>query len=665
MLPSQPSLYLTLTLFLVTLDPARKSIQIGETMTSSNGEKAPSKDVKGSSFKAILAKLRKRHIIETLAAFIAGGWLFLEFVDRILIAHYELNKKWLDVSFVTLLGALLCIILWRWFSSTEKRPGNVKVEVLLVPLIILIALAIDLNLILQMAGIPGKKLLIAIVAFLLGIAWVIFKLSQWAAGMPETGKKEVVVPPPTMARPEKSMVVLPFVNISPEEGQEYFCDGMTEEIITDLSHVHDLLVISRNSAMTFKGTQKKTDEIAREVNVRYVLEGSVRKAGNDLRITAQLIDATNDVHLWADKYTGNLDDVFDIQEKVSRSIVDALKLKLTPDEKRRIAEKPISDIVAYECYLKANAEVYKMTGDAMNRAIRNLQDALDILGDNALLYVGMAWAYLQLVNIGVEHEESLARAEEFAKKALAIDQGFAKAHAMLGIIACWSDPRAAYDHLKKAFSISPDDVFVLFGFLLYYVQGAGKIAAAAPLLERVVQVDPLDLGTRWMQGGIHFYNGEYSLALTPWQKLYDMNPENPLAQFYLAAIMVYLGRLDSAFSIIDQNAKATPSNAFTKLGLVLKYATLKDKDRAFQLMTPDFRKTCQRDITFSHHLAGIFTLLGEEKEALDWLENAVNRGFINYPLLAEKDPWLANLRGEPRFKKLMKQVKYEWEHFEV
>ncbi len=483
--------------------------------------------------------------------------------------------------------------------------------------------------------------------------------------MPETGKKEVVVSPIATARPEKSIVVLPFVNISPEEGQEYFCDGMTEEIITDLSHVHDLLVISRNSAMTFKGTQKKTQEIAKEVNVRYVLEGSVRKSGNDLRITAQLIDASNDAHVWAEKYSGTLNDVFDIQEKVARTIVDTLKLKLTPDEKRRIAEKPISDIVAYECYLKANAEVYKMTGDAMNRAIRNLQDALGILGDNAHLYVGMAWAYLQLVNIGVEHEESLAKAEEFAKKALAIDQGFAKAHAMLGIIACWRDPWAAYDHLKKAFSISPDDPLVLMGFLLYYVQAAGKLVAVSPLLERVIQVDPLDFGTRWMQGGIHFYNGEYSLALTPWQKLYDINPENPVAQFYLAATMVYLGKLDSAFSVIDQSANATPSVAFTKLGLVLKYAVLKDNDKVFREMTPDFRKTCQRDITFSHHLAGIFSLLGEENEALDWLENAVNRGFINYPLLAEKDPWLASLRGSPRFKKLMERVKYEWEHFEV
>lgn len=615
-------------------------------------------------FKALFAKLRKRRIIETLAAFIGGGWLLVEVVERLLVGHYRFPEESIDVTVVSVIGALLSTLVWRWFGGTEKRPGNIKVEVLLVPLIVLVTLAIDLNLILQMAGMPGKKLLIAIIAFLLGISWLIFKLSQWAAGLPRPGKKEVELSQTSQTKSVKSIVVLPFTDLSPQKDQEYFCDGMSEEIITDLSHVHDLLVISRSSAMTFKGTQKKVREIAQELNVHYVLEGSVRKAGNDLRITAQLIDARNDTHLWAEKYSGTLDDVFDMQEKISRSIVDALKLKLSPDEQRRMAEKPIDNVAAYECYFKANVEVNKLTGDAINRAIRYLQNALDIMGDNALLYSGMAYAYLQLVNVGAEHEEFLAQAEAFAIKALAIDKEFAKAHAMLGWIAMWSNPRAANDHLKKAFSISPDDTFVLQGYAIYYVQVVGKFAAAGRLLERLIQVDPLDLVTKWLQGGVHFYNGEYGLALPPWQKLYDLYPENPIAQFYLAATMVYLGQLDSAFSIIDQRASATPNNAFTKLGLMLKYAKIEDKDKAFSEMTPDFKKTCHRDITFSHHLAGIFSLLDSKKDALDWLQNAIDRGFINYPLLAEKDPWLANIRGEERFKKLMERVKYEWEHFE-
>ena len=152
-------------------------------------------------------------------------------------------------------------------------------------------------------------------------------------------------------RQEKSIIVLPFENMSPDPDQEYFSDGLTEEIITDLSHIHDLLVISRSSAMTYKGTNKKISEIAVEVSVRFVLEGSVRRAGNKLRITAQLIDALTDTHLWAEKYNGLLDNIFDIQEKVSHSIAEALKIKLAPEEEKKILSRPIDNFHVYDLHI--------------------------------------------------------------------------------------------------------------------------------------------------------------------------------------------------------------------------------------------------------------------------------------------------------------------------
>ena len=158
-------------------------------------------------------------------------------------------------------------------------------------------------------------------------------------GESEGEPKEVVLTSEKTLVREKSIIVLPFENMSPEPDHEYFSDGLTEEIITHLSHVHELLVISRSSAMTYKGTRKKIREIAQDVNVRFVLEGSVRKAGNNLRITAQLIDGHNDTHIWGEKYSGTLDDVFDIQEKVSRSIVKSLMVQLSPAEKKHISRK--------------------------------------------------------------------------------------------------------------------------------------------------------------------------------------------------------------------------------------------------------------------------------------------------------------------------------------
>ena len=268
-------------------------------------------------------------------------------------------------------------------------------------------MAIDLAILLKIFGISGKSLLVAAVAVGLGIAWIILKSLQWAAAATASLSGPIAdcrrAPQPHLPPlPEKSIVVLPFANISPEEGQEYFCDGMTEEIITDLSHVRELLVISRSSAMTFKGTKKTIPEIARAVNVRYVLEGSVRKAGKDLRITAQLIDATTDAHIWAEKYSGSLEDVFAIQEKVSRSIAEALKLRLTPDEERQLRSRPIPDVRVYDAYLRAYYEVWKFTPEGFDRAVRLLDQILEQAGEFALIHAGFGWFQALAYDFGIQ-----------------------------------------------------------------------------------------------------------------------------------------------------------------------------------------------------------------------------------------------------------------------
>ena len=327
-------------------------------MSSQKGDTAPSKEVNESSLKSFLAKLRKRHIIETLAAFIGGGWLVIEVVERLLVSHYHFPEETIDLTVVSIISALFCTLIWRWFSGTEKRPGNVKVEVLLVPLVVLATLAIDLTILLEIAGITDQTLLITIVAICFGIAWIVFKSLRWATQAPGMRENEFSLSKQVETSPEKSIAVLPFKNMSLDEGQEYFCDGMTVEVISDLSNVRSLRVISRSSAMTFKGTSKTIPEIARELSVQYVLEGSVRKAGNDLKIAAQLIDALRDTHIWTEKYSGTIEDVFEIQDKVSQSIVGALKLNLTPAESQMIAARPIRDPQAYDRWLRTRQESY-------------------------------------------------------------------------------------------------------------------------------------------------------------------------------------------------------------------------------------------------------------------------------------------------------------------
>ena len=577
-----------------------------------------------SGFRSFFSNLRKKRIIEILAAFIAGGWLIIEFVDRILVAHYHFPDKTIDITFITLLCALLCTLIWRWFAGREAS-RKFKLELVLMPLVVLIAVLLDINLLLHLNA-PGSET---------------FPAANW----------------------KNSIAVLPFVDMSPQKDQEYFCDGMTEDLINRLSNIRELKIPARTSAFMFKGKTPDMHEVGEKLKVQTALEGSVQKSGNRLRITAQLINIADGYHLWSEKYDRELKDVFAIQDEISSAIVEALRLKLTAQEKKKIAEHQIDNPAAYECYLKANSEIWRYKEDALDRAVQDLQNALDITGPNPLLYSAMAGVYFQYANIGVKQEDYIAKAEDYANRALAIDPDFSKAHQVLGWMHLMGNQHEAIWHFKRAVAANPPEPDALLRLGFTY-QEVGKPSAALPLLERLKNVDPLNPGIYIFQGESYFFDGQFGLALEQLRKWYQSDPDNPAKEFFYALILAYNKAYEEAFSVIEKCAKADPNNALSKFGLLLKYGLQKDRENAFQIMTPDFRKTCQRDGEWSYYVADAFALLDEKKEALDWLENAVNRGFINYPFFNNYDFFLDNIRGEERFKKLMERVKYEWEHFE-
>jgi len=465
---------------------------------------------------------------------------------------------------------------------------------------------------------------------------------------------------------EKSIAVLPFVDMSQQKDQEYFCDGMTEELINRLSNVRYLKIPSRTSAFMFKGKTQDIKDIGEKLKVKTILEGSVRKSGNKLRITAQLIDVDNGYHLWSNTYDRELKDVFAIQDEIASSIVNALKLELTSQEKRNLFERPIDNEMAFEYYLKAKNEINKETEDAIDRAIQYLQNGINIVGDNALLYSGMASAYWQYVNIGVSQEEYIKKVEEYATKALAIDPNLSNAHSVLGQFYrdFRGNPKEAIRQFNMALTINPNQSSALMNLAYMYIAMLGKKSPGIPLIERFKQVEPLSPYNYAMQGFLYLYEGQYGLALEEFQKEYQLNPKAPNAQFNYALILTYNKELAKAYSIIDESAEKTPNNVLTKFCILLKFGLLKNKEKAFQEMTPDFQKTCKRDPGWSYNVAIMLSLLDEKKEALNWLENAVNRGFINYPWL-KREPFIENIRGEEQFKKLMERIKKEWDEFEV
>jgi serine/threonine protein kinase/tetratricopeptide (TPR) repeat protein len=466
-------------------------------------------------------------------------------------------------------------------------------------------------------------------------------------------------------QPEKSIVVLPFENISADPEQDYFCDGMTEELISDLSKIGSLRVISRTSSMMFKGTKKELPAIAREVHVRYVLEGSVRKAGNNLRITAQLIDAASDTHLWAEKYGGTLDDIFDIQEKVSHSIVDALKLKLTPKEAGLLAERPIPSPLAYEFYLKARGEILKWTEAGLENALRYLRNGLEIVGENALLCAGMAYVYFQYFNLGLK-EEGYGRkqAEEYVQKALALDPDCPNASFIRALLAAWNQPKEGIRSFRRVLDKDPNHFDALFYFSCF-LGTLGRKRDVVPLEERTIKIDPLNPLAHVHSGFNRMWDGEFPLALERLGRLHRSFPGDVMTKWSYGLSLAYMDKKEEAGRVFDEVAREQPGTLFACLGLAFKCAL--EGKRSETLATLDSNPSIRNpwDFQSAYWKTECLALVGEKELALDCLERDVDLGMSNYPLMSERDPFLANIRGEERFQKLMERVKKEWEELKV
>ncbi len=471
-----------------------------------------------------------------------------------------------------------------------------------------------------------------------------------------------------VAKPEaevKSIVVLPFENLSPDPENEYFSDGLTDELIADLSKLHSLRVISRNSAMQLKGTAKDTKTIGRELNVQYVLEGTVRKAGNRLRITAQLIDAARDTHFWTEKYDGVLEDVFDMQEKVSRSIVDALRLSLTPEEDRHLTERPIENAEAYQCYLRARREMMGGAHENLERALHNLRMGLEVLGENEILYQGMAEVHLQRYEYGVKSdEETLQQAEELASRMESLRPDSAYGHYFKGRIERYrgSSTRAA-DHWERALAIDPNHINSLIWLVGAYAIQAGRPELADPLVKRLTQIDPLTPLTIFVIGMFHWTAGRLDEALSAFQRCDALDPGTFWLHPNVAYLLVWRNERDKALALLDQIIERSVLDIYAQWASFVRHALRGEKSEALAALSEGAKSYLWVDPEAQWLTTSTYALLGEKDEALKWLEHMIDRGWINYPLLSQQDPLLESLRGEERFRELMVDVKREWEAF--
>jgi TolB-like protein/Flp pilus assembly protein TadD len=352
-----------------------------------------------------------------------------------------------------------------------------------------------------------------------------------------------------------TIAVLPFAIVADERETDHFADGLTDEVITDLSMIKTLRVISRQSAMRLKGSDKDLRTLARELGARYVVTGTIRRAGSDLRITAQLVDARIDAQLWADKFTGTLEDVFQIQERLSRLIVDALRVRLTPAEDRRLAQRPIEDVRAYEYYLLARQEIWSFNRQALDHALQLVRRAQAIVGDNELLFVAEGLIYWQHVNVGIvpvsQYEEYLRKAEACVAKVFALNPESSKGHGLRGAIRHnRADPNGAARDYKRALAVDPNDPEALL-WLGYHYAVSGRPDLARALMDRLQQVDPLTSITLTMYGMVAMFDGNYPEALTWTQRSVDVDPANPTPRMMHALMLAANGRREEGVTMLD------------------------------------------------------------------------------------------------------------------
>jgi TolB-like protein len=463
-----------------------------------------------------------------------------------------------------------------------------------------------------------------------------------------------------------SIAVLPFTNLSIDPENAYFADGLTEEVIADLSRVRRLRVISRTSSMVFKDTRKDLKTIARELGVRYVLQGSVRRAGSQLRISAQLIDASRDEHLWAENYDGTLEDVFTIQERLARLIVTALELRLTDAEQHHFTERPIRDLYAYECYLRARNEAWRWRRDAIDHAIQLLRNGLAIVGDNARLYGALGHAYLQYREAGIDFSERpVDEAERCARHIATLDPRSAAGIRLRG----WIDYargqiQSAVRNLKASLEIDPNDADTLLLLCNCYLI-SGQVATVRPLIDRVQALDPLTPLTRCLPGFADASEGNFALAVEPYRQMFEMDPANPMARLFYLWVLVMNGRVDAVAIVLEGFEGGERGSVPARVARFLGHALLRRQQDALACLTTEVEEVATKSDVFARFLAEGYALAGVPERAIHWITLAIERGYINYPFLAQYDPCFESLRSDLRFQRLMEAVHERWLSFET
>jgi serine/threonine-protein kinase len=458
-----------------------------------------------------------------------------------------------------------------------------------------------------------------------------------------------------------SIAVLPFKDFSEDKDQEYFCDGLAEELIGALTQIKGLHVVARTSAFSFKGDGHDIRDIGKKLNVETVLEGSVRKSGNRLRVTAQLINVADGYHLWYERYDRDMADIFEIQDEITMAIVDKLKIKLLGEEKAKFVNRPNDvDIEAYQTYLKGRWFWNKMTPEGLHKGVEYFEEAIEHAPDYAPAYAGLADAYMNLPLYSTfSPKEAYVKAKAAAEKALELDNGLAEAHASLAWIKMnyeW-DWEGAERECKWAIELNPGYAIPhrWYAFDLVFT---GRFEEAIAEVERARELDPLSLVTNRTVGHILYYSGEYDRALEAIHRTIEMDPN--FIYCHLDLGLTYLAKSmpqEALEAFRKEEAVLKDWNPVLATSMGMAYVRAGQEDKAREVLDV-LLTNWEKGYVPPSGIARVYLALGEKEKAFEWLQTAYERRdfFLCY-LKIEKI--FDSIHSDPRYQTMLKNMNLE------
>jgi TolB-like protein/cytochrome c-type biogenesis protein CcmH/NrfG len=574
------------------------------------------------------AELKRRNVYKVAVAYAVVGWLVIQVTATIVPALHLPESLTTAVVVLILVGfPVALVIAWAFEMTPEgmKRTENVSPD----------------EVIPQWSKKKFAALIIGVAVIAAGL--LAFQLLH--------SSRSTITP----TADAKSIAVLPFVNMSADKNDEYLSDGMTEELINVLAKVPGLRVPGRTSCFAFKGKNEEDifHKVGDQLHVGTVLEGSVRKAGEKLRVTAQLINVSDGYHLWSKDYDGDAKDILNFQSSVAEQVVQALQVHLGAEAVRALSKKPTENPEAHRLYLLGRYEFGKYSEAGWTSSIRYYEQALKLDPNYALAYCGLADTYAYMGGVVMPSKEAVAKEKEFAQRAIQLEPQLAEAHLSLACALGGAfDLQNAQIEFDRAIELNPNLAWA-YEIYAWFLGGVGRLDEAIAKDKKAIELDPLN---SFFQSALAYYlyhARRYDDAIVQIRKTLELDPTSTLARHLLGCCLLWKG--DTAGAIAEfQRSKIVVTGAWYQGLLGYAYAISGDRPKAEQILG-ELEELAKHQYVNSSAFAAIYLGLGEKGKALDWLDVAYENQESACWLL-KVDPIYDSLRNEPRFQALVQKV---------